>query len=508
VNSFSDNEFSTHKIDKAIALLDGAEEKGFTPIDELFYAKASFYSQKSDHKNALDYYRKAAEKGNIDGMFMSASYCIDGKAGKADYQEALKWYIKAAEQGNADAMFMAGILYNEKPQINYKKAFEWFKKAAENDNITAKKYLGDCYAEGKGTAKNAKEAMKWYASASDDGCKESQSAMCLLLFKENKPRELMRYAEMLTENRDSEKVDLIKADAFKAHASLLLKDYKKLLEIGRHYKLITTAAILVIALLLVTPISIFIFTYLFIIWLRTKPKTPAVHPLCLLDSFSAFGLFVVIGFAGAILTCPVALFFNYGIVFLLGVAVVTGALNVIFWMLVIKLRQNSIISGLSLHSPQTRPLKAFVYVLVTYVLVVMFAEGYELCLNYFGIKIDVQDITRMMCDAIRNSNSSLEIIVMVLCVVLFMPIIEEIIFRGVIYNGARSVFSGWGAGLFSSVMFAAVHFDILYLLPLFAMGLALCYLREKTKSLYLPIVLHSLNNLISVIVCFFFPYPL
>lgn len=509
LNSIQENnEISLESIDKAIELLDEAEKEGFKPFDALLYAKAYLYSQKEDYGNALQYYRKSAELGNLDAIIATATYCIEGKGADADGVEALKWYVKAAELEDVNAMFIAGILFSDGPQKDNVKSFQWFKKAAENGHVVSKKYLADCYAQGKGTAKNVKDAMIWYAAASDDGSKDAQSAMCQFLFQEKMPRELMYYAEMLAQNRDSNDADLMKADLFKAYASAQCKDYKKLFEIGKHYKFITIAAILAIALLIITPISIFIFIYLFIIWLANRNKAPALRPLVAVDAFAAFALFVTMAVAGGIFTIPLTLFFTDSIVFILGVSVLTGTLNVIFWMLVIKLRQNSILSGLSLHAPHIKLIKAFMYVVVTYALVVIFAELYEICMNYFNIKIDIQDVTRMICDTIKNSNSSLEIIFMILCVILLMPMIEEILFRGVIFNALSSALPAWGAGMLSSAMFAVVHFDILYFLPLFVMGVALCYLRYKTKSLYLPIILHSLNNLVSVVVCFYFPYPL
>ena len=264
-NSLPEKDISTRDIDNAMVFLQEAEDKGFKPFDELLYAKAYLYSQKEDYKSALIYNRKAAELGNLNAIIATATYYIEGKGTEADGVEALKWYVKAAELEDVNAMFIAGILFSDGPQKDNAKSFLWFKKAAENDHVIAKKYLGDCYAEGKGTARSVKDAMIWYAAASDDGSKDAQSAMCQFLFQEKMPRELMYYAEMLAQNRDSDEADLIKADVFKAYASAQNRDYKKLFEIGKHYKFITIAAILAIALLIITPISIFIFTYLFII---------------------------------------------------------------------------------------------------------------------------------------------------------------------------------------------------------------------------------------------------
>lgn len=504
LNSFSENDPSAQRLDKIIGMLTEAEAKGFKPLDELFYVKGAIYSHKEDYKNALVFFRKAAALGNVDGMLEAALYCLDGRGTKENTREALKWYEAAAEKENADAMFMTGFLYSENLK-NHRKAFEWFKRAAENNNISAKRYLAECYDHGKGTAVNIKEAKRWYSAASDDGCKQAQASMCVLLFKGHELQELLRYADILSKNRNSEGTDLLLADAMKAYASLYFKDYRKVIDILRNYKALTAVLITLIALIIVTPLSLFIFAYLFIVWFMNRHKAPAVHPLTPLDSVCALVLFVVMSFAFAILTCPLALFFNNSIVFLLATAFAAGLINVLFWILIIKIRRNSVISGLYLHAPQIKPHKAFLYVAATYALIVLVAEIYELLLGVFDIKLEPQEVAKMICATVMNSNSSLEIVSMVFLVAVCLPLAEEILFRGVIFGGFRPFMPFWGAALLSSGMFALVHFDVLYFIPLLIMGLALCYLREKTKSLYLPIIIHCLNNLVSVIVCFYYP---
>ncbi|MGO0058489.1 lysostaphin resistance A-like protein [Brevibacillus fluminis] len=83
-----------------------------------------------------------------------------------------------------------------------------------------------------------------------------------------------------------------------------------------------------------------------------------------------------------------------------------------------------------------------------------------------------------------------------------VPIAEEILFRGVIQT---SLVKRWGAfwGIaISSVWFASVHIDIALFVPLFTISLAIGYLRHRFNSIWGAIILHSLNNLVSVIFYF------
>ncbi|MBO8164839.1 MAG: CPBP family intramembrane metalloprotease [Brevibacillus sp.] len=80
-----------------------------------------------------------------------------------------------------------------------------------------------------------------------------------------------------------------------------------------------------------------------------------------------------------------------------------------------------------------------------------------------------------------------------------VPIAEEIMFRGVIQT---YLVKRWGtiAGIvLTSFWFALIHIDIALFVPLFAIGVALGVIRHRYRSLWGPILLHSLNNLTSML---------
>ena len=59
----------------------------------------------------VNWYKKAAEKGNASAQINLASALRSGKGVKQDDVEALKWYRASAEQGNGYGQAMLGILY-------------------------------------------------------------------------------------------------------------------------------------------------------------------------------------------------------------------------------------------------------------------------------------------------------------------------------------------------------------------------------------------------------------
>ena len=76
------------------------------------YAAGKVVAQ--DYKQAADWYRKAAEKGDIAGEVHLAALYRDGggKAFPRDMVQAAEWYRKAAEQGDAGAQGTLGVLYS------------------------------------------------------------------------------------------------------------------------------------------------------------------------------------------------------------------------------------------------------------------------------------------------------------------------------------------------------------------------------------------------------------
>jgi membrane protease YdiL (CAAX protease family)/Flp pilus assembly protein TadD len=81
-----------------------------------------------------------------------------------------------------------------------------------------------------------------------------------------------------------------------------------------------------------------------------------------------------------------------------------------------------------------------------------------------------------------------------LSVVIVGPLVEEILFRGLIYGAWERRLKAGGAIVVSSLMFALVHFQLVYFIPIFCLGTVLGWARWKTGSLGLPMMIHVFNN--------------
>lgn len=82
----------------------------------------------------------------------------------------------------------------------------------------------------------------------------------------------------------------------------------------------------------------------------------------------------------------------------------------------------------------------------------------------------------------------------IFAVVLFGPIMEELVFRRVIFGSLNQVTNFWIATAVSAIFFAIVHMEFAHILLYFTTGLILAFLYQKTKRLLAPIIAHILLN--------------
>lgn len=89
---------------------------------------------------------------------------------------------------------------------------------------------------------------------------------------------------------------------------------------------------------------------------------------------------------------------------------------------------------------------------------------------------------------------------LVIMTVILAPILEEILFRGIIMKGIiKNKVKPMTAIIVSAFIFGAVHFNPWQFAGAFLLGLVLGLVYHKTRSLLMPILLHAFNNLTSAI---------
>lgn len=87
----------------------------------------------------------------------------------------------------------------------------------------------------------------------------------------------------------------------------------------------------------------------------------------------------------------------------------------------------------------------------------------------------------------------------ILCLGLIMPVSEELMFRGLLFQRLRGQVKFRMAAIFSSLLFAFSHGNIVQLLYTFCLGMFLAYVYEKYGSLKAPVLLHITVNMVSLV---------
>lgn len=87
----------------------------------------------------------------------------------------------------------------------------------------------------------------------------------------------------------------------------------------------------------------------------------------------------------------------------------------------------------------------------------------------------------------------------VVVAVIGAPLIEEIVFRGIVFRSLRRVSPPWVAILVSSVLFGLYHMNTVQIVYATLMGLVAGIIYEKSNNLLFPILVHVANNLVAAI---------
>ena len=78
------------------------------------------------------------------------------------------------------------------------------------------------------------------------------------------------------------------------------------------------------------------------------------------------------------------------------------------------------------------------------------------------------------------------------------PVLEELLFRGVVFRGLAKAMPAWAAMAASGFVFALIHVNAATLLPLWFLGAAFAWLYWRTGSILAPITVHCLFNAANV----------
>nr|WP_315252701.1 SEL1-like repeat protein [uncultured Duganella sp.] len=172
-----------------------AAEWGYVPaLNMLGLASRDGSLGAKNIKQALDYFKEAAEAGYAPAQFnLAALYAVGGDGMPQDQALARAWYAQAGQSGHARALYTLGRIYDlgEGTPADQAKAIVYYKAAALKSDPDALHALALYFYEGDQVAKNLDTARKLLTEAAMRGQREAMFNLAVMLSSgEGGPKDL------------------------------------------------------------------------------------------------------------------------------------------------------------------------------------------------------------------------------------------------------------------------------------------------------------------------------
>jgi len=131
-------------------------------------------------------------------------------------------------------------------------------------------------------------------------------------------------------------------------------------------------------------------------------------------------------------------------------------------------------------------------------LLVTFSFLNKWSLSHVGVVQDENPILTVLTRELGGAQRFWVYGVVFFSVVVMAPIAEEVLFRGLLYNFLRRHLDRWTAACAGALLFSFLHGVLADQWALFALGLMLTWVYERTGRLLPAVILHAVNNGIAV----------
>ncbi len=122
----------------------------------------------------------------------------------------------------------------------------------------------------------------------------------------------------------------------------------------------------------------------------------------------------------------------------------------------------------------------------------------ELLSRLTNIDLADQDLVKFITS---NALSLRSKALLFLFVLIEAPVLEELLFRGVLFGGLTKIMPVWSAIVLSGLVFAVIHVNAATLIPLWFLGAAFAWLYARTGTLLAPMAVHFTFNAINLALC-------
>ena len=141
-------------------------------------------------------------------------------------------------------------------------------------------------------------------------------------------------------------------------------------------------------------------------------------------------------------------------------------------------------------------IQTFIWIIVLIIAILAVNNIYQYLITTFHLNLQTNDQVLLA----ESKRAPLTTYATLLVAVFVAPFCEEIFFRGFVFQGLRNGMAiGW-AIVFSALLFGVAHADPGSFAVLFIIGIALAFLRWRSKSIWPGMILHMLNNGIGALV--------
>jgi membrane protease YdiL (CAAX protease family)/tetratricopeptide (TPR) repeat protein len=452
-------------------------------------------------QSAFAIYSPAALAGDPMAQAELGYWYQHGPGGMRDLAKSVEMYRQAAEQGYARAEFALGFMYvnglvippgtedasKKNPDAipyadrsihqDYPTAFAWFTKSAAQDDPKAEYYLGQFYQKGTGVARDDAKAFYWYERSARHDIPYAEWDLAYLYEKglgvqRNTTEALKWYAKAqvgLPDNDALRKhIAILSLQAFVENPNSVSLDLSLFMTAFRPQFLPFFYALMVVYF--AGGIALFYFTF------RQGEGAPG---LLVSGGWLMFNLegqavaLIAVFMAGALLTAD-----NMFVATCL-----FSAVPIILSTLGPNRRRVWRASGLSGRT-------LLLYGVGGFALIFLVLQGYDwIYTRAMQAALPMQPTAVMIAKAKAGS-----VWLTYACVAVALPMTEEILFRGYLFEALQRYCPDALVVILTAFGFALVHFQWFYFAPLFGFGLVQGWVKLRTGSLWVPVLLHVLNN--------------
>ena len=180
-------------------------------------------------------------------------------------------------------------------------------------------------------------------------------------------------------------------------------------------------------------------------------------------------------------------------------AIAESVLLLSVWLIVVKKYRLSW-SAVGVRLPSAGG--AFILAAATLLGSLTFTSAYAFIVSGLGIDALVPEPL-----PVELGGDGVLMLISVLALGLWVPFVEEVFFRGFLFAGIAARYGLYVGITMSAFLFAAVHFSIATIIPIFVTGILFGLVYHVTRSIWIPVAAHSAQNILALMASRYVPLP-